>query len=51
MSNDKSKKLKIAVVTINQPSLNSACNLVPYLYDYDVNVYGKDELTHNLKRY
>ncbi len=49
MSNDKSKKLKIAVVTINQPSLNSACNLVPYLYDYDVNVYGKDELTHNLK--
>jgi len=48
MSN-KEKKLKVALVTINQPSLNSACNLVPHLCDYDVDVYGKDELTHNLK--
>jgi len=48
MSNE-AQKLKIAVVTINQPSLNSACALVPYLYDYDVDVYGKDDLTHNLE--
>jgi len=49
MSNE-ATKLKVAVVTINQPSLNSACALVPYLYDYDVDVYGKDELTHNLDK-
>ena len=42
-------KLKIAIVTINQPSLNSACKLVPYLEDYDVDVYGKKELKHNLE--
>ena len=48
MSNE-AQKLKIAVVTINQPSLNSACALAPYLYDYDVDVYGKDDLTHNLE--
>ncbi len=48
MSNEE-KKLKVALVTINQPSLNSACNLVPHLCDYDVDVYGKDELTHNLQ--
>jgi cobalt-precorrin 5A hydrolase len=47
---DKEMKLKVAVVTINQPSLNSACALVPYLHDYDVDVYGKDELTHNLEK-
>ena len=41
-------KLKIAVVTINQPSLTSACNLVPYLHDYDVDVFGKKDLEHNL---
>lgn len=41
-------KLKIAVVTINQPSLNAACELVPYLHDYEVDVYGKKDLTHNL---
>ncbi len=50
MSNETLKKLKIAVVTINQPSLNSACNLVPYLHDHDVDVYGKAELTHNLDK-
>jgi len=42
-------KLKIAVVTINQPSLTAACNLVPYLYDYDVDVFGKKDLEHNLE--
>ncbi len=41
-------KLKIAVVTINQPSLTAACNLVPYLHDYDVDVFGKKDLEHNL---
>lgn len=44
-----SNKLKIAVVTINQPSLDSACKLVPYLHDYEVDVYGKKELSHNLE--
>jgi cobalt-precorrin 5A hydrolase len=42
-------KLKIALVTINQPSLDSACNLVPYLLDYDVEVFGKKNLVHNLE--
>ena len=41
-------KLKIAVVTINQPSLTSACNLVPHLHDYHVDVFGKKDLEHNL---
>lgn len=45
-----SNKLKIAVVTINQPSLNAACKLVKYLEDYDVDVYGKKELSHNLEK-
>jgi len=42
-------KLKIAVVTINQPSLTAACNLVPYLHDYSVDVFGKKDLEHNLE--
>jgi cobalt-precorrin 5A hydrolase len=42
-------KLKIALVTINQPSLTSACNLMPYLYDYHVDVFGKKDLEHNLE--
>ena len=41
-------KLKIAVVTINQPSLTAACNLMPHLHDYDVDVFGKKDLEHNL---
>ena len=40
--------MKIALVTINQPSLDSACNLVPYLSEYQVDVYGKKDLKHNL---
>ncbi len=43
-------KLKIAIVTINQPSLDSACKLVPYLHDYEVDVYGKKDLEHNLNK-
>ena len=42
-------KLKIAVVTINQPSLTSACNLMPHLHDYDVDIFGKKDLEHNLE--
>jgi cobalt-precorrin 5A hydrolase len=40
--------MKIAVVTINQPSLDSACRLVPYLKEHQVDVYGKKDLKHNL---
>jgi cobalt-precorrin 5A hydrolase len=40
--------MKIALITINQPSLNSACKLLPYLSEHEVDVYGKKELTHNL---
>ena len=42
--------MKIAVVTINQPSLNSACRLVPHLSEHEVDVYGKVELTHTLEK-
>ena len=41
--------MKIALISINQPSLNSACALFPYLHNYEVDVYGKKDLTHNLK--
>ena len=34
---------KIAVVTINNPSLKSAKKLLPYLKGYEVDVYAKDE--------
>ena len=40
--------MKIALVSINQPSLDSACNLVAYLSEYQVDVYGKKDLKHNL---
>ncbi len=40
--------MKIAIVTINQPSLNSASLLLSYLKDYEVTIYGKKNLTHNL---
>ncbi|XOB60821.1 cobalt-precorrin 5A hydrolase [Campylobacterota bacterium DY0563] len=42
-------KLKIALVSINQPSLNSACRLLEYLEDFEVDVYGKKDLEHNLE--
>jgi len=41
--------MKIALVTINQPSLDAACKLYPYLSAYQVDVYGKKDLTHNLE--
>lgn len=41
--------MKIAIVTINQPSLDSATNLFRYLKDdYEVVVYGKKDLKHTL---
>ena len=42
--------MKIAIVTINQPSLNSACRLVPHLSEHEVDVYGKAELSHTLDK-
>jgi cobalt-precorrin 5A hydrolase len=42
------QKLKIAIVSINQPSLDSACKLKEYLCENDIDVYGKDGLEHNL---
>jgi len=41
--------MKIAIITINQPSLNSACRLLSYLKEHQIDVYGKKGLTHNLK--
>ena len=40
--------MKIAIVTINQPSLDSATKLVSYLEDYEVDIYGKKNLSHGL---
>jgi len=34
---------KIAILTINTPSLNSAKKLLPYLKEFDVDIYAKDE--------
>ncbi len=42
-------RLKIALVSINQPSLNSACKLLDYLKDFEVDIYGKKDLEHNLE--
>ena len=41
--------MKIAVVSINQPSLDSASKLLGYLDGYEVDIYGKKDLKHNLK--
>ena len=41
-------KQKIAIVTINQPSLDSASRLVKYLDEFEVDIYGKKDLKHNL---
>ena len=42
--------MKIAIVTINQPSLDSACKLIPYLDGYEVDIFGKKDLKHNLEK-
>jgi len=39
--------LKIAIISINQPSLNSAVRLSEYLNEYEVDIYGKKGLDHN----
>ena len=44
-------KLNIALVTINQPSLDSASKLLPFLEDFDVAVYGKKDLEHVISNY
>ena len=42
--------MKIAIITINQPSLNSAMELFTYLKDkYEVDIYGKKDLKHNFE--
>jgi len=38
--------MKIAIITINQPSLYAACELFPYLKHHEVDVYGKKGLQH-----
>ncbi|MEA3289773.1 MAG: cobalamin biosynthesis protein [Campylobacterota bacterium] len=40
--------LKIAIISINQPSLNSASKLATILNDYEIDIYGKKDLEHNL---
>ncbi len=40
--------LKIAIISINQPSLNSAIELKSCLGEYKVDIYGKKDLEHNL---
>jgi cobalt-precorrin 5A hydrolase len=41
--------MTIAVVTINQPSLDSAERLLPHLHDHEVHIYGKAGLEHTLE--
>ena len=45
------KKSKIAIITINQPSLNSATILQKYLNEFNVAIYGKNGLQHNLNNF
>ncbi len=40
--------MKIAILTINQPSFASAERLVPVLYEHTVTVYGKAGLEHTM---
>ena len=40
--------LKIAIISINQPSLDSASKLATYLSEYEVDIYGKKDLKHTL---
>ncbi|RXJ70129.1 cobalamin biosynthesis protein CbiG [Halarcobacter ebronensis] len=46
-----SSRLNIAIVSINQPSLDSASKLLEYLSDFNVDIYGKKGLKHNLKNF
>jgi len=40
----------IAIVTINQPSLDSAYRLSLYLKDYEIDIYTKKGLKHNFEK-
>lgn len=42
--------LKIAIISINQPSLNSAIKLNEYLSEYEVDIYGKKDLEHDFDK-
>ena len=42
-------RVKIAVLTINQPSLDTALNLKPYLDNYEVDIYSKKDLKSDIK--
>ena len=42
--------LKIAIISINQPSLNSAIKLNEYLDEYEVDIYGKKDLEHDFDK-
>lgn len=41
--------MTIALIAINQPSLNSAQRLLPHLHDHEVEVYGKAGLAHTIE--
>lgn len=41
--------MKIAIISINQPSLDSALRLKSYLSDHEIDIFGKNGLNHNLK--
>ena len=43
--------MKIAIVTINRPSLNSALKLISYLKDYQVDIWSKEGLEDNFKTF
>jgi len=38
---------KVAIISINQPSLNSAILLHHYIDKFDITIYGKNGLSHN----
>ena len=39
---------KIAIITINQPSLDSATKLADVLSEFELDIYTKADLKHNL---
>jgi len=41
--------MTIAILTINQPSLDAASRLVTYLPEHNLTVFGKEGLTHTLE--
>ncbi|MGB7403564.1 MAG: cobalamin biosynthesis protein [Arcobacter sp.] len=43
--------LKIAIISINQPSLNSAIKLNEYLSEYEVDIYGKKDLQSDFDKF